>query len=71
MRNVPSGEERGETNVSQARAGEACGVDNRIFTIKNLQLSTSSSSNEITLSLWGRVMHKIVKIIYGMKLQFS
>ena len=56
---------------SQARAGEACGVDNRIFTIKNLQLSSSSSSNEITLSLWGRVMHKIVKIIYGMKLQFS
>ena len=56
---------------SQARTGEACGVDNRIFTIKNLQLSSSSSSNEITLSLWGRVMHKIVKIIYDMKLQFS
>ena len=50
-------------------------MDNRIFTIENLQLSSSSSSNEITLSLWGRVMrsvmHKIVKIIYGMKLQFS
>ena len=40
-------------------------MDNRIFTIKNLQLSSSSSSssNKVTLSLWVRVMHKIVFMV--------